>query len=148
MAGGLAWECFAGTWHSANEANQGFRSGVTVEGRRQPFRANVERWSVQAIKGGDKIAVFRPSPTLISLPHQHHVCILWPVSHPYSLHTLIVNHIVVVSSGKTRTFKPKRDVPEGTKQYQLRKYAEATLVSVPWYQDDPNISVVSRDLET
>ena len=31
--------------------------------------------------------------------------------------------------GKTRTFKPRRDVPEGTKQYQLRKYAEATLVS-------------------
>ena len=32
-------------------------------------------------------------------------------------------------SGKTRTFKPRKDVPEGTKQYQLRKYAEATLVS-------------------
>lgn len=32
------------------------------------------------------------------------------------------------SRGKTRTFKPRRDVPEGTKQYQLRKYAEATLV--------------------
>lgn len=31
-------------------------------------------------------------------------------------------------SGKTRTFKPRKDVPEGTKQYQLRKYAEATLV--------------------
>jgi MOB kinase activator 1 len=31
--------------------------------------------------------------------------------------------------GKTRTFKPRKDVPEGTKQYQLRKYAEATLVS-------------------
>lgn len=36
------------------------------------------------------------------------------------------------SSGKTRTFKPRKDVPEGTKQYQLRKYAEATLVSHPW----------------
>ena len=33
-----------------------------------------------------------------------------------------------MGSGKTRTFKPRRDVPEGTKQYQLRKYAEATLV--------------------
>ena len=32
--------------------------------------------------------------------------------------------------GKTRTFKPRKDVPEGTKQYQLRKYAEATLVRV------------------
>ncbi|KAK0191038.1 Mob1/phocein [Armillaria mellea] len=31
--------------------------------------------------------------------------------------------------GKTRTFKPRKDVPEGTKQYQLRKYAEATLGS-------------------
>ncbi|KAF8760940.1 DNA polymerase [Rhizoctonia solani] len=30
---------------------------------------------------------------------------------------------------KTRTFKPRKDVPEGTKQYQLRKYAEATLGS-------------------
>ncbi|KAF5370044.1 hypothetical protein D9758_001102 [Tetrapyrgos nigripes] len=29
----------------------------------------------------------------------------------------------------TRTFKPRKDVPEGTKQYQLRKYAEATLGS-------------------
>lgn len=33
-----------------------------------------------------------------------------------------------LESGKTRTFKPRKDVPEGTKQYQLRKYAEATLV--------------------
>ncbi|KAG8755322.1 Mitotic exit network component, partial [Ceratobasidium sp. 428] len=33
------------------------------------------------------------------------------------------------SSAKTRTFKPRKDVPEGTKQYQLRKYAEATLGS-------------------
>jgi len=31
--------------------------------------------------------------------------------------------------GKTRSFKPRKDVPEGTKQYQLRKYAEATLGS-------------------
>lgn len=35
---------------------------------------------------------------------------------------------VIFGRGKTRTFKPRRDVPEGTKQYQLRKYAEATLV--------------------
>ncbi|QRV90977.1 DNA polymerase family B [Ceratobasidium sp. AG-Ba] len=32
-------------------------------------------------------------------------------------------------NAKTRTFKPRKDVPEGTKQYQLRKYAEATLGS-------------------
>ncbi|KAG8821324.1 Mitotic exit network component [Serendipita sp. 401] len=31
--------------------------------------------------------------------------------------------------GKTRTFRPRKDAPEGTKQYQLRKYAEATLGS-------------------
>ncbi|PWZ00414.1 putative MOB1 protein [Testicularia cyperi] len=30
---------------------------------------------------------------------------------------------------KTRTFKPKRNIPEGTKQYQLKRYAEATLGS-------------------
>jgi hypothetical protein len=44
-----------------------------------------------------------------------------------------LQHAVVITafdSGKTRTFKPKKDVPEGTKQYQLRKYAEATLVSI------------------
>ena len=34
----------------------------------------------------------------------------------------------LLSRGKTRTFKPRKDIPEGTKQYQLRKYAEATLV--------------------
>ncbi|KAI0368091.1 Mob1/phocein [Pilatotrama ljubarskyi] len=32
--------------------------------------------------------------------------------------------------GKTRTFKPRKGVPEGTKQYQLRKYAEATLCPI------------------
>jgi len=30
---------------------------------------------------------------------------------------------------KQRTFKPKKNIPEGTKQYQLKKYAEATLGS-------------------
>ena len=34
------------------------------------------------------------------------------------------------NSGKTRTFKPRKDAPEGTKQYQLRRYAEATLVRI------------------
>eukprot|EP01137_Pigoraptor_chileana_P006682 Opistho-2@51283 len=29
----------------------------------------------------------------------------------------------------TKTFKPKKNIPEGTKQYQLKKYAEATLGS-------------------
>jgi hypothetical protein len=30
---------------------------------------------------------------------------------------------------KSQTFKPRRNIPEGTKQYQLKKYAEATLGS-------------------
>jgi hypothetical protein len=39
-----------------------------------------------------------------------------------------IPEVSYIDRGKTRTFKPRRDVPEGTKQYQLRKYAEATLV--------------------
>jgi MOB kinase activator 1 len=30
---------------------------------------------------------------------------------------------------KSQTFKPHKNIPEGTKQYQLKKYAEATLGS-------------------
>jgi len=30
---------------------------------------------------------------------------------------------------KSQTFKPRKNIPEGTKQYQLKKYAEATLGS-------------------
>jgi MOB kinase activator 1 len=33
------------------------------------------------------------------------------------------------NSNKNKTFKPKKNIPEGTKQYQLKKYAEATLGS-------------------
>lgn len=55
-----------------------------------------------------------------------HVRILWPVSNQV-LH--FFSKAELLSRGKTRTFKPRKDVPEGTKQYQLRKYAEATLVS-------------------
>ena len=58
-----------------------------------------------------------------------HVVFLWPVR---SLSRCIVESRYstdhYLESGKTRTFKPRKDVPEGTKQYQLRKYAEATLV--------------------
>ena len=54
------------------------------------------------------------------------VCLLQPVR------TMECNRIDANDqghcSGKTRTFKPRKDAPEGTKQYQLRKYAEATLV--------------------
>ncbi|RHZ44751.1 hypothetical protein Glove_709g24 [Diversispora epigaea] len=32
-------------------------------------------------------------------------------------------------TNKNKTFKPKKNVPEGTKQYHLQKYAEATLGS-------------------
>lgn len=43
------------------------------------------------------------------------------------------HNFVIMSSlfglSKTRTFKPKRNIPEGTKQYQLKRYAEATLGS-------------------
>jgi hypothetical protein len=31
--------------------------------------------------------------------------------------------------GRGKTFKPQKNIPEGTKQYQLKKYAEATLGS-------------------
>jgi hypothetical protein len=56
------------------------------------------------------------------------VFIFWPVSaYAAFLLNRQCNHN---TSGKTRTFKPRKDVPEGTKQYQLRKYAEATLVSL------------------
>jgi len=34
-----------------------------------------------------------------------------------------------ITSKKSQTFKPRRNIPEGTKQYQLKKYAEATLGS-------------------
>jgi hypothetical protein len=30
---------------------------------------------------------------------------------------------------KNKTFKPKKNIPEGSKQYHLKKYAEATLGS-------------------
>jgi len=59
-----------------------------------------------------------------------HVIFLWPVRS--LLVALLKPEIYLtdgyLESGKTRTFKPRKDVPEGTKQYQLRKYAEATLV--------------------
>jgi len=74
------------------------------------------------------------APYIVPLPHisiptchflECEICSLQPpVRH-------IVNTVTVDTwfRGKTRTFKPHKDVPEGTKQYQLRKYAEATLVS-------------------
>ena len=54
------------------------------------------------------------------------VCILRLVSPP--THCSPLTAYWLLSRGKTRTFKPRKDIPEGTKQYQLRKYAEATLV--------------------
>ena len=35
----------------------------------------------------------------------------------------------IISRKKDKTFKPKKNIPEGTKQYHLKKYAEATLGS-------------------
>ncbi|KAF5321165.1 hypothetical protein D9619_000345 [Psilocybe cf. subviscida] len=52
------------------------------------------------------------------------VCLCHLLDSPYA--DLIMSSFFGL--GKTRTFKPRKDVPEGTKQYQLRKYAEATLV--------------------
>jgi len=37
--------------------------------------------------------------------------------------------VIVISRKKDKTFKPKKNIPEGTKQYHLKKYAEATLGS-------------------
>ena len=34
-----------------------------------------------------------------------------------------------VRRGRGKTFKPQKNIAEGTKQYQLKKYAEATLGS-------------------
>jgi hypothetical protein len=34
-----------------------------------------------------------------------------------------------IRTSKSKTFKPKKKVREGTKQYQLKQYAEATLGS-------------------
>ena len=62
---------------------------------------------------------------LIEQPFQD-VCVLWPVRLAAHRDPRITYHLLY--RGKTRTFKPRKDIPEGTKQYQLRKYAEATLV--------------------
>jgi MOB kinase activator 1 len=34
-----------------------------------------------------------------------------------------------INRKKSQTFKPKKNIEEGTKQYQLKQYAEATLGS-------------------
>ena len=77
-------------------------------------------------------------PPTQTIDHRGHVFILWAVRTQLSIQhssQIIfadqITHCYVVpcfNSGKTRTFKPRKDAPEGTKQYQLRKYAEATLV--------------------
>ena len=54
------------------------------------------------------------------------VCFFWLVR--LKTHRRLPATYQLLSRGKTRTFKPRKDIPEGTKQYQLRKYAEATLV--------------------
>ena len=43
---------------------------------------------------------------------------------------LLLLLLLLFDSGKKdKTFKPKKNIPEGTKQYHLKKYAEATLGS-------------------
>lgn len=94
-----------------------------------------------------RLLLVRLSPTEQQLHHSTPVCIrrlqvhyivqigpdvfvFWPVSAPVAFLLNRRDHQCNNNtSGKTRTFKPRKDVPEGTKQYQLRKYAEATLVS-------------------
>ncbi len=36
---------------------------------------------------------------------------------------------LLASNKKSKTFKPRKDIQEGSKQYHLKKYAEATLGS-------------------
>lgn len=80
-----------------------------------------------AILNVECLAISRPS---LHASSHIDVFILWSVSNnniTYKYKSMILNNS---SRGKTRTFKPRKDVPEGTKQYQLRKYAEATLVHI------------------
>jgi len=58
------------------------------------------------------------------------VFLFWVVSYGYCCPSHSLRSSWFLHRNKTRTFKPRKDVPEGTKQYQLRKYAEATLVSM------------------
>jgi MOB kinase activator 1 len=39
------------------------------------------------------------------------------------------NFLFIFVRKKNSTFKPKKNIEEGTKQYQLKQYAEATLGS-------------------
>lgn len=48
---------------------------------------------------------------------------VWSVNH-------LVNCILFCSGGRSsKTFKPKKNIPEGTHQYDLMKHAAATLGS-------------------
>jgi MOB kinase activator 1 len=46
----------------------------------------------------------------------------------HDLH-LLKFYLYKFRTSKNKTFKPKKKVPEGTKQYQLKQFAEATLGS-------------------
>ena len=39
------------------------------------------------------------------------------------------DHFRRSNSKNSKTFRPKKNIPEGTNQYELKKYAEATLGS-------------------
>ena len=49
----------------------------------------------------------------------------WAARARAHTHTLCTR----VRRGRGKTFKPQKNIAEGTKQYQLKKYAEATLGS-------------------
>lgn len=48
----------------------------------------------------------------------------WPCAPPLICRAI---ELRLRCSSKNRTFKPKKNIPEGSKQYHLKKYAEATL---------------------
>lgn len=43
---------------------------------------------------------------------------------------MIINYLIIFSGSRSsKTFKPKKNIPEGTHQYDLMKHAAATLGS-------------------
>lgn len=61
---------------------------------------------------------------LRSLVLCHHICL-----NMYHAVCLPLLHLTHSGSRGNRTFKPKKNIPEGSHQYELLKHAEATLGS-------------------
>lgn len=53
----------------------------------------------------------------------------WTQSHKCSWKIFICICFLYSSSRSSKTFKPKKNIPEGSHQYELLKHAEATLGS-------------------